>query len=251
MRGPLCYIGGKNRIAQLIIKQIPLHRTYVEPFAGGAQVFFHKEPSKVEILNDLSDDIVNFFRVCQSHAPELVRQLKSMVAARRLFELLLNTPPASLTDVQRAARFFYLQRLAFAGLIAHRNFRIQVVQSAHWDQERLEQMISETARRLQNAQIEHLSYEEIIRRTDRPSTFFYLDPPYFGKALYQFNLKEEDYISMAELLSQINGKFILSLNDVPKVRAIFSRFKMQPIELAYSAQKKAGNRYKELLIKNF
>ena len=251
MRGPLAYIGGKNRIAELIIRQIPPHRTYVEPFAGGAQVFFRKPPSQVEILNDLSDDIVNFFRVCQSHAPELARYLRQMIVARTLFNQQLKTTPDSLTDVQKAARFFYLQRLAFAGLITCRNFRIQVIQATSWNPERLFKLIEETSRRLQHAQIEHLPYEQIVRKTDRAETFFYFDPPYFGKRLYQFNLKEEDYVSMASLLEGLKGKFILSLNDVPKVREIFSRFRMQPIELAYSAQKKAGMRYRELVIKNY
>jgi site-specific DNA-adenine methylase len=64
MVGPLCYIGGKNRLATKIISMLPEHITYVEPFAGGAQVLFHKPPSNVEVLNDLDFDIVNFFRVC-------------------------------------------------------------------------------------------------------------------------------------------------------------------------------------------
>ena len=65
MVGPLSYIGGKNRLARRIISLIPEHTTYVEPFCGGAQVFFHKEASSVEILNDLNEDIFNFLRVCQ------------------------------------------------------------------------------------------------------------------------------------------------------------------------------------------
>ena len=73
MVGPLSYIGGKNRLAKTIIAMLPEHITYVEPFAGGAQVLFHKPPSNVEVLNDLDFDIVNFFRVCQWHYEELVR----------------------------------------------------------------------------------------------------------------------------------------------------------------------------------
>jgi DNA adenine methylase len=77
-----------------------------------------------------------------------------------------------------------------------------------------------------------------------------LDPPYYGKKLYQFNFKEEDFRELARLLAGLKGKFILSLNDVPEVRSIFADFRMQAIQLAYSAQKKIGNRYPELIIKN-
>ena len=251
MIGPLSYIGGKNRLASLIISQIPPHKTYVEPFAGGAQVFFHKPPSKVAILNDLSDDIVNFFRVCQSHSPELIRYVQHMVAARTWFELLQKMDPKVLTDVQRAARFFFLQKVDYGGLVAHRNFALQVVQSTHWNPERIPKLIENTARRLQNTQIESLPYEQIIRKCDRPSTFFYLDPPYYGKKLYQFNFEEKDFRELAGLLAGLQGKFILSLNDLPEVRSIFGNFRMQAIQLAYSAQKNSGNRYPELIIKNF
>lgn len=67
MVGPLAYLGGKNRVARKIISLIPEHTCYIEPFCGGAQVFFHKEPSKVELLNDLNEDVFNFLRVCQMH----------------------------------------------------------------------------------------------------------------------------------------------------------------------------------------
>src|SRR6266536_2792215 len=102
MTGPLSYIGGKNRLARQIISLLPEHTAYVEPFAGGAQVFFHKEPSKVEVLNDLDFEIVNFFRVCQHHYEELVRYLHYCLISRKWFDLFSTSNPESLTDVQRA-----------------------------------------------------------------------------------------------------------------------------------------------------
>src|SRR5580693_7244952 len=104
MIGPLPYIGGKNRLALKIISMLPEHTTYVEAFAGGAQVLFHKPPSEVEVLNDLDYDVVNFFRVCQWHYEELVRCLRYCPASRHLHELYLKTDPTTLTDIQRAGR---------------------------------------------------------------------------------------------------------------------------------------------------
>ena len=88
MIGPLPYIGGKRAIAKKIIEVFPKHTTYVEPFAGGAQVFFHKEPSKVEVLNDLDGEMVNFFRVCQQHYEELLRYTRFLIVSRKWHEVL-------------------------------------------------------------------------------------------------------------------------------------------------------------------
>src|ERR1700681_2180945 len=93
MVGPLSYIGGKNRLAKKIIAMLPEHTAYVEPFAGGAQVLFHKQPSNVEVLNDLDFDIVNFFRVCQWHYEEFVRYLRYCMASRKLHELHVKSDP--------------------------------------------------------------------------------------------------------------------------------------------------------------
>src|SRR5215471_9972733 len=114
MVGPLPYIGGKNRLATRIIEIFPKHMTYVEAFAGGAQVLFHKEPSKVEILNDIDGEIVNFFRTCQAHYDELVRYFAFTLVSRTWYGLLRETDPKSLTDIQRAARFFYVLKCSFA-----------------------------------------------------------------------------------------------------------------------------------------
>src|SRR5438270_9521145 len=122
MAGPLSYIGGKNRLAKRLLEIFPEHTTYVEAFAGGAQVFFHKEPSKVEVLNDLDGEIVNFYRVCQLHYEELLRYFRFAVVSREWFDLLKSTDPRTLTDVQRAARYFYLLKGSFASLVVRPNY---------------------------------------------------------------------------------------------------------------------------------
>src|SRR5438270_12309923 len=104
MVGPISYIGGKNRLAKTIISLLPEHTTYVEPFAGGAQVFFHKEPSKVEVLNDLDGEVVNFYKVCQWHHEELIRFMQFWPASRELHAWMSRANAALLTYAQRAAR---------------------------------------------------------------------------------------------------------------------------------------------------
>jgi DNA adenine methylase len=251
MVGPLSYVGGKRALAKRVIELFPRHRTYVEAFAGGAQVFFHKPPSKVEVLNDLDGEIVNFFRVCQSHYEELLRYLRFVLVSRRWFALLKATDPAGLTDIQRAARYLYLLRNSFASLVRNPNYHWHVVQPPGFNLERLPEIIENTHKRLERVQIENLPYESVIKRYDRPATLFYLDPPYFRRKLYRYNLEDADFAKLAERLAAIHGKFILSLNDVPEVRALFRRFHIHGVELPYTAQKKAGRRYREVIITNF
>jgi len=251
MRGPLPYIGGKNRLAEQIIDVFPEHTTYVEPFAGGAQVFFRKEPSKVEVLNDLDGEMVNFFRVCQQHYEELLRYLRFMLVSRKWHELLKATGTATLTDIQRAARHLYLLKNSYAGLIRDLNYKCCVAQPPGFNPESLPKIIEETHNRLARVQLENLPYEKILKHYDRPETLFYLDPPYFGLELYRHNLTALDFETMAARLGKLNGKLILSLNDVPEVRKIFRDFKIRGLDLHYTAQKVAGKRYKEVLITNF
>src|ERR1700758_5232255 len=166
MIGPLPYIGGKNRLAKKIISMLPEHITYVEPFAGGAQVLFHKTPSAVEVLNDLDFDIVNFFRVCQWHYQELIRYLKFCLASRKLHELHTKTDPATLTDIQRAGRFFYLQKNSFGGLILKQRFHYGVAQPSNYNPERIAEIIERAHQRLARVQIESLPYELVLEKFD-------------------------------------------------------------------------------------
>ena len=251
MIGPLSYIGGKRSLAKRIIAIFPEHTTYVEAFAGGAQVFFHKEPSKVEVLNDLDGEIVNFFRVCQSHRDEMLRYFRFCLVSRKWFDLLKATDPATLTDVQRAARYLYLLKGSFASLVRHPNYHWHVVQPPGFNLERLPELIENAHKRLERVQLECLPYEEVLRRYDRPATLFYLDPPYFGRSLYRYNLTSADFEKLAERLRELRGRFVLSLNDVPEVRTLFRRFHLHEVQLPYTAQKRAGRRFREVLITNF
>ncbi len=251
MVGPIAYLGGKNRVAKKIISLIPSHNCYIEPFCGGAQVFFHKKPSNVEILNDLDEEVFNFLRVCQFHEQELIRYLQFCIHSRKWFELFELQDPKTLSDIQRSARFFYLQKNCYGGLINKKNFSVSVKDSSNYNPRRIPMVLHMAHERLLQVQLESLPYQEILKRYDRPDTFFYLDPPYFGLPYYKFNLKEDDYLELASHLKNLQGKFLLSLNDTPEVRQIFSDFNISELAMSYSTQGKAGKRYSELLISNY
>ncbi len=251
MTGPLSYVGGKNRLAKRIIGEIPPHTTYVEPFAGGAQVLFRKLPSRIEVINDLDGELVNFYRICQAHHDELVRYMRFTLLSRKWFDLLQNIRPESLTDIQRAARYFFLLKSAYGGRVTRQNYAIHVVQRPNFSTARIRDVIEQTHDRLARVQIECLPYERVLQRYDRKQTFFYLDPPYFGVRLYRHNFELADFQQLASNLEGIQGKFLLSINDHREVRRLFSKFKIESVRMTYSVQRHSGRIYGELLIKNY
>jgi len=251
MHGPTTQVGGKNRLAKTIIALFPFHRCYVEPFAGGAQVFFHKPPSKVEVLNDLDGELINFFRVCQSHPDELIRCLRYHLASRRWFDLLKNTQVQGLTDIQRAVRFFYIRRISFGGRVIKPTFGYSLAARPRFRPVRIPEIIARAHQRLQDVQIECLPFQQILKRYDSTQTLFYLDPPYWNLPYYHHNFTEEDFIELAALLARLKGKFILSLNDTPEVRELFQAFRIATVELPYSCSRLKRRHQQELLITNF
>jgi DNA adenine methylase len=248
--GPLPYIGGKRRIASQIVKLLPAHVTYVEAFAGGSQTFFHKSPSPVEVLNDLDRELVNYLRVVQQHSPELIRWLRHTVSSRALHELFARQDPTQLTDVQRAARFVYLQKNSFGGRVTRRTYRVAVLKRPNYSPERVPQIISAAARRLEHTQLECSPYQVVIERFDRPTTVFYLDPPYIGRSLYRHNFKDSDFRVLADRLKRIRGRFLLSINDHPLSRSLFAPFNCRTIDFVYTATRRVP-RVSELIVANF
>lgn len=250
MMGPISYIGGKRRLAPVLVPLIPEHTTYVEPFAGGAQLFFHKPRSDVEVLNDLDGEVVNFLHICQKHPQELARVLAWQPASRQIFEHHQRQPPELLTDIERAASFFYLQKNAWGGRRRRSNFHYAVTKPSNYRPASLPKRLTDAADRLSEVQIEHLPYQEVLARFDRPSTFFYLDPPYVGVDLYAHNFSDEQFGELADRLGTLQGKFLLSINDCDKARAWFSRFSCRSVRLTYTAVKRP-QAFDELLFANF
>jgi DNA adenine methylase len=250
MIGPLSYIGGKRRLANHLLTLIPEHITYVEPFAGGAQLFFHKPRSRVEVLNDRDDEIVNFLRVCQRHPTELTRVLRWQPASRRLFDWYRAQVGETLTDIERAARFFYLQKNTWGGKRTRRNFHFSVTKPPSYRPPTLPERLAEVADRLEGAQIESLDYAKLVDQYDRPTTFFYCDPPYVGVDLYAHNFTDQQFKELAQRLNRIAGRVLLSINDCPKARRWFKDFECQEVTLTYSSSRQP-RMFPELLFANY
>ena len=175
------YVGGKRLLAKCIrqrIEAIP-HDTYAEPFVGMGGVFLRRrERPRLEVVNDLSRDVITFFRILQRHYAPFIEIIKFGITSRAEFNRLVETNPETLTDLERAARFFYIQRTAFGGKVSGRNFGVSPDRPGRFDVTKLSSMLEDLHTRLSGVVIECLPYSEFISRYDRPQTLFYLDPPY-------------------------------------------------------------------------
>lgn len=233
------YIGGKRNLAKRLVARINAtpHNTYAEAFVGMGGVFFRRDMRPGgEVINDWSEDVSTFFRVLQRHYVAFMEMLRWQITSRAGFEKLIAQDPASLTDLERSARFLYLQRLAFGGKVRGRTFGVVHGAPARFDITKLAPMIEAAHERLAGVVIERLPWAEFLRRYDRAGTLFYLDPPYYGceRDYGEGMFGREEFAAMAELLRGLKGRFILSLNDHPDVREIFAGFAMEGAEVRYS-----------------
>lgn len=246
------WIGGKRRLADRIFPLFPKHSCYVEPFAGGAALFFLRpQPAKVEVLNDLNGELINLYRVVQNHLEEFVRQFKWALSLRQVFKWLQLTRPETLTDIQRAARFYYLQQSAFGGHVHGQTFGIATTKPPKLNLLRLEETLSAAHLRLSRVYLEHLRWQDCVQRYDRAHTLFYMDPPYWQTAGYGVGFNFEEYEEMARLLGQLKGKAILSLNDHPDIRRCFGDYRMESTDISYTVGGGKGSKARELLIFNW
>lgn len=233
------YLGGKRNLARrlcALIDSTP-HRTYVEPFVGMGGIFFRRtRRPPVEVINDISGDVINLYRVLQEHYPYFMDMLRWRITSRAEFQRLLALPGDKLTDLNRAARFLYLQRLSFGGKVTGRSFGVDRRTPGRFDVAKLEPVLADINERLSAVSLEQLPYAEIIRRYDGAETLFYLDPPYwgceddYGGAIFE----RADFERLAAQLAGIAGRFILSINDTSGVRETFGRFGIEAVETTYT-----------------
>lgn len=245
------WIGGKRRLAKHILSLFPPHTCYVEPFAGGAAILFMKEQSKVEVLNDINLDLVTLYRVVQHHLEEFLRQFKWALTSRKMYEWLQDTRPETLTDIQRAARFYYLQKLAFGGKVHGQTFGTATTSPPRLNLLRLEEDLSHAHLRLARVCVEHLGWQACIEKYDRKHTLYFLDPPYWRTEGYGVPFDLAEYHKLAEVMAAMKGKAVLSINDHPQMREAFKAFQMKPVVVDYTVGGGGkGKGGKELLIWN-
>ena len=184
------------------------------------------QASPVEVLNNINGDLVTLYRVVQNHLEEFVRQFKWALSSRQVFEWQKMTRPDTLTDIQRAARFFYLQHHAFAGKVTGQTFGTATTGPAI-NLLRIEENLSAAWQRLSGTYVENLPWLDCAERYDRAHTFHYMDPPYWQPAGYGVDFPFENYERMADFMRRCKGKVMVSINDHPDIRRVFEGFTLR------------------------
>ena len=247
------WIGGKSRLRKHIIPLIPNDtKRYIEVFGGAAWVLFGKDktPGQMEVYNDIDGNLVNLYLQIKNNCEALQNEI-DWLQSRELFERYRSelAADAELTDVQRAARYWYLIKCSFGAnrssfATASKNLTVADELPLYRD-------------RLKGVIIEHKDFEQIIKTYDRPDACFYLDPPYVASEKYYKtdlnSFKMADHRRLNTILKAVKGRSILSYNDCDFVREAYKDYNIRSVSRLNLLPAAAENRteFKEVIITNF
>jgi DNA adenine methylase len=262
LNSPFKWVGGKSRLRKQIIDLFPQHTCYVELFAGAAWVLFGKPPSSVEVLNDIDQDLINFFRVIKEKPTELIASFEWELVSRAEFERLAKLDASKLTDIQRAHRFYYLIMASWGGEFHYPRFQTSITDGGHGNRlfgalQTLEKRVKPIHERLRTVIIENLDWQECFERYNRPGALMYIDPPYPENGCnYVYNMRERsDHELLATKLNQAQCQWILSSYDTPFIRDLFAGYTIVPLESksGMDTEKNGNTRVtnKEVVILNY
>jgi DNA adenine methylase len=253
-------MGGKAALVPKLLALLPEHTTYVEPFAGAANLLLTKPASKVEVLNDIDQELVNLLRTIKTHPKQLIQTASRIPYSRVWFERLqqeVKAGPLKGSQVQRAAKFWFLIRASFFGH-PNKGWRFSLRTTEAMRLENGLEQIQKVANRLRKVYIDSLDFRKCIRNWDGSDTFFAVDPPYYKATAYRKGVKPftpQDHCDLAITLRMAEGKWLLTLNDRPEVRKLYRGFLVTPVDTQMATWKgPAGSkrpRLRQLIIRNY
>lgn len=250
MNSFISWIGGKKLLRKKILEQFPDQESfdrYIEVFGGAGWLLFSKDKhASMEVFNDVNGELINLYRIVKHHPDALQKELEWLLMSREQFFDELNRNTRGMTDIQRAARFFCMIKESFGSDC--RSFGVR-----NRDMKKAVDYLKEVSDRLNRVVIENHDFERMIKTYDSPGALFYLDPPYYeAEKYYPDRFNPEDHIRLKKCLCDLKGKFILSYNDCPQIRALYEGFTIIEVDRTDNLLHKIeSRRYKELIIKNF
>lgn len=255
MDAPIPYMGGKSHFAPFIVSLFPEHSCYCEVFGGAASVLFYKNSSKFEVYNDINKDLVNVFLQIKDNYEKLVDKAYWLPYSRQLYnEFMESLQDPHLDSIEKAVRFLYLNKVAFSGQY-QAGMSLGPTHKPNWNQDFFNHL-KKIRKRLDSVIIECLDFQECIKKYDRPTTLFYLDPPYWAAdatQYYRFIFTRGSHDRLLSCCSSIEGKFIISYEDIPIVQEMYKDFyihKTPEVKLVSSTKEKKDIVH-ELCITNF
>jgi DNA adenine methylase len=250
------WVGGKSRLRKQILEMFPTDKPklYIEVFGGAGWVLFARDNhAQTEVFNDKDGHLINLYRCIQHHCEELKREIlcfnsEPALNSRELFEdYLAQLKTRGLTDIQRAARYFYLIKISYGAGRECFCCNKKTLDGAVGK-------LPEIQKRLKNVVIENCDFERILKTYDRDGALFYLDPPYFKAENFYQGFEHCDHERLLESVKKIKGKFILSYNDEPEIRALYKGYNITEVERLNNLAVRYADRnktYNELIITNF
>ncbi len=254
LKAPFGWVGGKSKLAKDIIGLIPEHKTYIEVFSGAASVLYQKEASKLEILNDINNELINLHLAIRNHPQTLSVYLNQLLISKELFNQIRDKKIKPRNKIEAAAFYLYLIDFSFGA--KKTNFAMSAKTGKK--PKNIYKSYQVFSNRLKGVSIENKSFQELIPLYDKPDSFFYLDPPYVKTEKYYQNIGEfgiKEHKQLSSILYNIKGKFLLSYNDCEEVRELYKNFNIQNTkEIRYtlgSNVHKKDKKVQEIFITNY
>lgn len=285
INSPFRYAGGKFYARKLILEHIPAHDSYIEPFAGGASIFFCKEKVTQNWLNDIDDELINTLLIIRDNSQDLINILKvgtdSQIPKSLLGDVAVGMPIPALkelhhffkneyvahNELERAFRWFYLNRTSYSGIMNFKNMYWGYGDKYSMQPKNWARNIERTSLKLQGVQITSLDFEEVIDNAPDNSLLF-VDPPYFNAdqdKFYEHFFSRDDHYRLLRCIQRNANRlnFFITYDNVPEVRELYNWVnEMYDKEWNYCIQRtddqtkqttEKGKRYKgkELFIINY
>ncbi len=243
LKTPITYYGGKQQLLGTILPLIPKHDLYCEPFCGGAAVFWAKDPSPVEVINDINSEVTNFYRVIQTKFDQLFDMVQATLHSRKSHRDadVIYSNPHLFNEVDRAWAFWVQCNQSFTSKIgggwAYARQSNSCEKKTFNSKGRFKELYQE---RLKFVQVDCNPALKVIASRDMAGAFFYVDPPYPDTDQGSYSgYKMEDFEALLSLLATIKGRFMLSSYDYPQLQEATRRHKWHRIEkeMVISAKK--------------
>jgi len=266
INSPFRYAGGKFYARKLIIEHIPDHTYYIEPFAGGASIFFAKPKVKKNWLNDIDKDLINCLVIIRDYPNELIKKLEGEKASKERHAFYKNEFKPK-TNLDKAVRWYYLNRTSYSGIMNMQNCYWGYGDKYSMRPENWPRNILRTSAKLQGVKLTTLDFEDVIAQAPKGS-FLFIDPPYFNAdqdKFYACSFKKDDHFRLEKILRKYREKikFLITYDNSSEIRSLYPWVKdMHEREWNYTINRtddqknktdKKGSRYKgkEIFIVNY